>query len=79
MGSTVPIHGQTSWGGYTNLFQNLENQPAIPQECLKIDLVNTERCSELDILDSFVEREALGEEGNEEITCRPCSDIWVAK
>lgn len=79
MGSTVPIHGQTSRGGHSNLLQNFENQPTIPQECLEIDLINAERGSELDILNGFVEREALGEEGNEEITGRPCSDIWVAK
>lgn len=71
-GSSISIHGEAFGRGNVDLVQDLEHKTAVPEDSLEVDLVHTEGSTQLDILDRLVEREALGEEGDEKVACWPC-------
>lgn len=71
VGSSISIHGKSSGRGDVDLLQDLEDETAVPEDGLEVHLVHTEGCTQLDILDRLLEREALGEEGDEKIASWP--------
>ena len=51
--STIPIHGQSTGGGDTDLIQDLQDQTSIPKDGLEINLVDTKGCPQFHIFDGL--------------------------
>lgn len=77
LGTSITVDFDTLGRRYVEFCEDLQTDAAVPKNCLHGQVVDTEGFAQFGVCYSLVQREAIREEGDEEVADGPVLNIFI--